>query len=134
MTATGVLMGDWMGGGGRESMCNFGDAEFQSLAPYLPALLSLSLSYISLAAGVEVTCLGLCPESNCLLVDVTDGPRILVDCPLEPLGMKISGGAIFPLPAVFVSFISRFLFLSVSISPSFAILSCRRSHQIGFLG
>jgi len=40
------------------------------------------------AAGVEVTCLGLCPASHCLLIDVHDGPRILVDCPLEPLGMK----------------------------------------------
>ena len=39
-------------------------------------------------AGVEVTCLGLCPDSHCLLIDVVDGPRVLVDCPLEPLGMK----------------------------------------------
>ena len=37
---------------------------------------------------MEVTCLGLCPASHCLLIDVHDGPRILVDCPLEPLGMK----------------------------------------------
>lgn len=40
------------------------------------------------AAGVEVTCLGLCPASHCLLIDVHDGPRILVDCALEPMGMK----------------------------------------------
>jgi hypothetical protein len=39
-------------------------------------------------AGVEVKCLGLCPASSCLLIDVDDGPRILVDAPLEPSGMK----------------------------------------------
>jgi len=36
---------------------------------------------------VEVTCLGLCPASNCLLVDINPGPRILVDCPLEAAGL-----------------------------------------------
>ncbi len=38
--------------------------------------------------GVEVKCLGQCPESSCLLIDVDDGPRILVDAPLEPQGMR----------------------------------------------
>jgi hypothetical protein len=47
------------------------------------------------AAGVEVTCLGLCPDSSCLLIDVSDGLRILVDCPIEPVGMKT-----FPVSAV----------------------------------
>ncbi|EKX51517.1 hypothetical protein GUITHDRAFT_161545 [Guillardia theta CCMP2712] len=39
-------------------------------------------------ATVEVTCLGLCPSSSCLLIDVQPGPRILLDCPLEPQGLK----------------------------------------------
>ena len=112
---------DWMGGGGRESMCDFRDEEFQSLAPYLPALLSLSLSYISLAAGVEVTCLGLCPESNCLLVDVTDGPRILVDCPLEPLGMKN-----FP--------VGRFFLCLSSLSLSFCLSLFLPLSQVSLAG
>jgi len=40
-----------------------------------------------MASAVEVTCLGLCPSSNCLLIDISNGPRILVDCPLEPHGL-----------------------------------------------
>lgn len=45
--------------------------------------------YVEMASvQVSVTCLGLCPDSHCLLVDVTDGPRVLIDCPIEALGMQ----------------------------------------------
>ena len=42
---------------------------------------------MAVASAVEVSCLGLCPSSNCLLIDIDNGPRVLVDCPLEAAGL-----------------------------------------------